>query len=280
MTHYGCVDRGLWERPAVRRLSNDERLLLVYLLTSERGNMIGVYVCPPMFAAYYTGLSADAVTTALKGPLTPFVTFDPATEEVFIHESARLQVAKHLKQADNRRPKVERLVEGILSDRLRDAFLVEYADWGLGSPLGAPSEGGSEAPSEEDRTETETETEAEGPPEAPAARSVFEYWRAAREEALELNGGPRALPTEKRLSKVRARLKEGYTEDQLRQAIDGCMRDPYNVENGYLDLELICRDQAHVDQYRQKSLKQVANSAPREQAPTIDELEYLREVEP
>ena len=80
--------------------------------------------------------------------------------------------------------------------------------------------------------------------------AVFEYWRDAREQVLGRNGsGVRMKPTEKRISKVRARLREGYSVEQLKSAVDGCLSRPFNVENGHLGLELICRDQDHVERY-------------------------------
>ena len=55
--------------------------------------------------------------------------------------------------------------------------------------------------------------------------------------------------TRKRLSKISARLREGYSVDDLQHAIDGCLSNQSNVDGGYLDIELICRDQQHVEQY-------------------------------
>ena len=57
-------------------------------------------------------------------------------------------------------------------------------------------------------------------------------------------------PTGKRVSKIRARLGEGYSPDQLKDAVLGCLSNPFNVERGYTDIELICRSQAKVEQYR------------------------------
>ena len=39
-------------------------------------------------------------------------------------------------------------------------------------------------------------------------------------------------------------------EVQLKEAIDGCLASPFHLAGGHLDIELICRDQQHVERYR------------------------------
>lgn len=53
-------------------------------------------------------------------------------------------------------------------------------------------------------------------------------------------------------AKIKARLKEGYTADQLCQAIDNMVENPYNAENGYTNLDLVVRNAAQVDKYLDK----------------------------
>ena len=87
-------------------------------------------------------------------------------------------------------------------------------------------------------------------------RELFDYWAGRRAVAIGKNdGGPPMKATDQRLGKIRARLKEGYTIDQLKAAIDGCLSNPFNVEGGHTDIELICRDQKHVEQYRARAAK-------------------------
>ncbi len=84
---------------------------------------------------------------------------------------------------------------------------------------------------------------------SPRELDVFEYWRSRRAEVLGKTSGPPMRPTRKRTGKIRARLAEGYTVDELKHAVDGCLGNPFNLENGHTDVELICRDQNHVEQY-------------------------------
>nr|WP_319396116.1 hypothetical protein [uncultured Desulfobacter sp.] len=76
---------------------------------------------------------------------------------------------------------------------------------------------------------------------------IFEFWKK------ELNH-PRAKLDQKRKQKIHARLKDGYSLDDIKTAISGCKASPYHQgENTtgaiYDDIELICRDGKHIDQF-------------------------------
>ena len=77
---------------------------------------------------------------------------------------------------------------------------------------------------------------------------LFCYWQ-------EIMRYRRARLDDKRRRAVQARMREGYTEDDLRVAIEGCYLSPFHHwrenERGqvYDDLTLICRDASHVDKF-------------------------------
>ena len=72
---------------------------------------------------------------------------------------------------------------------------------------------------------------------------VFEHWKFVfkKNAATKLN--------DKRKTKIVARLKDGYTVDQIKQAINGCAASEYHVQNHHTDIELICRDAVHTDRF-------------------------------
>lgn len=77
---------------------------------------------------------------------------------------------------------------------------------------------------------------------------IFSYWK----EVMKKNEG--AKLTAKRLKAVKARLKEGYTLDQLKQAIFGCSVTPHNMgkndqQKVFDCLELICRSGENVERF-------------------------------
>lgn len=73
---------------------------------------------------------------------------------------------------------------------------------------------------------------------------IFDCWR-------EQTNHPNAKPTGDRLSKVKARLREGYTEHQILQGIEGAAKRPTVSDAGqvYDDLALICRSGEKLDSF-------------------------------
>lgn len=79
------------------------------------------------------------------------------------------------------------------------------------------------------------------------AQRVFVFWQE------HLDHGKAKLD-DVRNRKILARLKDGYSVDDLMAAIRGCKLDPFSMGNNdrnqpFDDIELICRDAAHVDKF-------------------------------
>ena len=84
------------------------------------------------------------------------------------------------------------------------------------------------------------------------ARQAFNYW------CLVMGKGQRTVLDAKRKAAIQARLREGYTLEDIRLAIDGCKLTPHNMgqnDNGakYNDIELICRSAANLERFRDKA---------------------------
>ncbi len=82
---------------------------------------------------------------------------------------------------------------------------------------------------------------------ASEADEIFCYWR-------EIIAHPRARFDAKRRRKVLNRLKDGYTVEEIKTAIDGNRRSGWHQRGNpgmvlYDDLELICRDAAHLERF-------------------------------
>jgi uncharacterized phage protein (TIGR02220 family) len=76
---------------------------------------------------------------------------------------------------------------------------------------------------------------------ANVAFELFSYWC----DAMQKNPSTSKLTT-KREKAIKARLKDGYTVEQIKQAIDGCRNDPFSMgkndrQKPFNDIELICR---------------------------------------
>jgi hypothetical protein len=103
-------------------------------------------------------------------------------------------------------------------------------------------------------TDTDTDTgknsveEASTVPAKPNPVSeVFGYWQ-------ETMTSPHSRLSDKRARAIKARLRDGYTVEQLKRAVFGCSVTPHNMgfnerDQKYNDIELICRDAGHVDRF-------------------------------
>lgn len=96
-------------------------------------------------------------------------------------------------------------------------------------------------PTGQDRTE---ETPFVEPAEAGLARELFGYWQ-------ERCGHQKAKATPERLRAIRARLRDGYTPDQIRRAVDGAAVGAYVDDRGkrHDDLTLICRNGSKLEDF-------------------------------
>lgn len=84
-------------------------------------------------------------------------------------------------------------------------------------------------------------------PSFSSVQEVFDYWVGVMEKhRAKLNG--------KRRAKIEQRLREGYTVEDLKAAIDGCASSSWHMGDNpdrkvWNDLELICRDGSKVESF-------------------------------
>lgn len=121
----------------------------------------------------------------------------------------------------------------------------------------------------------------EDEPEAEAIREVLDYWKARLKH-------PRAKTplSGERAAKVRARLRDGFTVQRLKRAVDGCALMPYVGAGGrkpfgkpserHDDLELICRNEVKVRQFEDIAERAPLPAVPGEKYPP-DPLEITAE---
>lgn len=80
---------------------------------------------------------------------------------------------------------------------------------------------------------------------------VFENWKVV------MNKNGSTILTDKRKKAIGGRLKEGYSEEFIAQAVNGCSLTPHNMgrnENNmiYNDIELICRNGENLERFAGK----------------------------
>ena len=67
-----------------------------------------------------------------------------------------------------------------------------------------------------------------------------------------MNKNARTILNKDRASKIKARLKEGYSVDEIKTAITNCSMTEWNMSNGVNDIEYICRNQQNLDKFADK----------------------------
>ena len=109
-----------------------------------------------------------------------------------------------------------------------------------------PEESGSKAKQETGTIKHETENNKQD------YEIVFEFWK----EVMKKNA--RTNLSKDRASKIKARLKEGYSVDEIKNAVTNCSMDEWHMSNGVSDIEYICRNQQHLDKFLDKKPTQKA----------------------
>jgi hypothetical protein len=80
-------------------------------------------------------------------------------------------------------------------------------------------------------------------------QEIFDFWITERKERLRLRG-PTPKLSDSRRSKINARLDDGYSVADIKEAILGMLSNDFNVRGGFTDIELACRNAQKIDQYR------------------------------
>lgn len=110
-------------------------------------------------------------------------------------------------------------------------------DDGDGAPVALPTD------------KPKPDADALDPMTSDAVQRVFDHWAAGEKRT---GGVSRAMLTPERRKRIRARLKDGYTVEELCMAIDGFHADPFhlgknNRDSRYTDLHTILKSAAKVD---------------------------------
>jgi hypothetical protein len=92
----------------------------------------------------------------------------------------------------------------------------------------------------------------------PRVRAIYDFWVSSYEKVVGGRGSARLFLTQKRAQKVLSRLKDGYTAEDIQNAVRGHLTSEYHREHGYLDLELTCRDPQHLDMFLARHDKNLA----------------------
>lgn len=149
-----------------------------------------------------------------------------------------------------------------------------------GRPKNKPKENPDGFDSVKYKTQTESETKPKPNPEETLTNkpinpltnnidNVFLFWKETFKKT------DRTMLKGVRETKIKARLKEGYTVDEIKQAILNVSCSQHHIDGGHNDIELICRDQSHLDKYIAMGGEKKINAPSEQQKKEYKEVEGL-----
>ena len=94
-------------------------------------------------------------------------------------------------------------------------------------------------------------------------QDVFDFWKTT------FGKNDRTVLDNKRKAKIQARLRDGYTVEELKLAVVNCSKSDFHVSGNYTDIELICRDVTKTDSFISLSGNSAQKPA-REQTQELD----------
>jgi len=270
MLRYNPVSPAFWSDPVVRGYSDDARLLALYLLTCPHRTAEGLFRLPTAymisdlqwvperFAEPFAELLASGlieydeqasvclITVALQWGAAPNRNQAIAAARLIeqLPETPLLQ--RFLTLAETH---VERLAE-VLRERFPEGFAEDRQALSLPLPLSLPPENSSVAASG-DRAGSDIPDDVQVDDRDP----VDEVWAAyveTRRRVLGARSAPRLTPARRQL--IVRRLQDWPLPDLL-DAVRGWQHSPHNRgENDrgqpFCDLELLLRDAAHIERFR------------------------------
>lgn len=268
MRNYGTVSPHFWTGKTGKELRKSPEGLIVslYLVTCPHANMLGLYYVPLLYIAHETGLGIEGASKGLQwAEKAGFCSYDHDTEIVWVHEMARFQIAEQLKPTDKRSIGAQNEYNSLPSnpylasfyDKYSNAFCMtakrEYLSEKINEAK-APYKPLASQEQEQEQEQDKNICPPSGEPESAKNQNfkkeiqeIFEFWKTT------LAKSDQTLLSVKRKAKIHARLKEGYAVEQIKQAIIGCSKSDYHIENKHTDIELICREAGKLDRFIEMS---------------------------
>ena len=198
-----------WSGTTYQCLGDDlpAKVLADYLVTCARSNSIGLYFLPIYQMAGESGLTLKQAESALERlSKCDYATYCYDTQWVWVHRMGEVQIGAALSKTDKRRAMVLNLAKtaGKRSPRLLGKWAKTYCPkWGLSFVIPR----GSDAPSMGNPPETVTETETVTVDKTDFA-GIVSRWN-------EITGQRLKPGTKETRDKIRTRLNEGHTADEL-----------------------------------------------------------------
>jgi len=217
MAIYRKINTTFWSDPFICDLDPDKKLFYLYILTNERTKQCGIYDISKRQISFDLSININKVTENINFfSNNGKIMFSELTNEIAIKNWDRFNGSTS--------PKVVKCVESELK-LIKNRVLIDYI-----YSIDTLSQ------------QTPTEEEEQTPIQKDINPNLSVDWDKLKDNFNELTGKNTKVVSTKVKGQINARLKEGYTKQDLWNAILNCFNDPYHKENPrYLTLEFISR---------------------------------------
>jgi len=258
MRDYGSVHTCFWSNTEIQGLSDQAKLLALYLLTGLHTNMLGCFRLPVGYIAEDLSWSSETVIKRFK-ELTQigFATRDETTQWVLIpkflewNQIENPNQGKSIQRLFDQVPKNSRIFKPLIEVLLAYQKHLEPNFINSLQTLLKPFLN-QEQEQEQDQEQKQDQEERIVAParlcsQKNSVLEVFNHWK----KTLQHNN---AVLDNKRRKLIKNALKSGYSVVQLCDAITGCSYTPHNMgENDhgqrYDGLHVILRDADQIDRF-------------------------------
>jgi hypothetical protein len=121
---YRTVETSFWSDPKIRRLTRDERLLFLYLVTNSHTHVSGIYYLPLAVVEVESGVKGKPLTKALQAlDKARLAHFDREREVVFVRK-----MFKHQGKGDKNQRAAARQLSTLHGSPLIAEFTAEYPE--------------------------------------------------------------------------------------------------------------------------------------------------------
>lgn len=277
MRDYGKVMTTFWTSSDMQELSNNGRMLALYLLTSPHTNLLGCFHLPTGYVSEDLKWSVETVSEGFQElERNGFATHDAGSKWVVIHAFLKWNIIENPNQGIAAGRLFEQVptrstVKPLLAKALRQyskhfpkPVLDEFETLTGTVPPTVPKPGTVAGTGAVAGTEQDQENSLVGQPPPDPVPEIFAYWQ-------KVMASPKSALDAKRKTLITNALKN-YSPVDICKAIRGCSKSPHNMGKNdrntkYNGLNLILRDAEHIDYFINLDS---ANAKPA--AETIDEM--------
>lgn len=117
---YKNIHDCFWTDSKVRKLSKDEKLLLLYLITSPHSHYTGLYYLPQEFMKLESGVDPDKIIPSLEAK--GFIRYDPDNLVIWIRNMATYQMTGKSKSLIQGAVRHLESLETLLTEEFREYY--------------------------------------------------------------------------------------------------------------------------------------------------------------